>query len=511
MKDTTAKKIKSIGELAKISAKLKERGKKIVHCHGVYDLVHPGHIRHLKSAKKHGDILIVTLTKDKHVKRGPGRPIFNEHLRAETLASLEITDYVTSLDFSTAIEAIRAIKPTFYVKGKDYQDRKKDVTGKIYDEEDTVKKYGGKIIFTDDITFSSSHLINQHLDVYPKKTIKYLKELSKKFALTTVFDYFKNVQTKKILVIGDAIIDQYHYCTPMNKSTKEPIVVNKYVSEESFAGGVLATANHVAQLSKKVTLCSVLGSNKTFESLINKKMNKLTKTKFILRPNTSTTVKCRFVGEETKQKFFEVCYMDDSPLERDIETRLHDYLKKNIKSFDAVIVNDFGHGMLTPKIIKTLCSQSKFLALNVQSNSANLGFNMITKYRRADYVCIDELEMRLALHDKTSDIRVLLKQAHKALGCKTISVTRGQHGALSYTKKMGFVESPALSNLIVDKVGAGDAFFAFTAPCVATGMPEDLALFIGNAVGSLAVQIIGNREPVKLVDLNKFITRLLKF
>jgi sugar/nucleoside kinase (ribokinase family) len=146
----------------------------------------------------------------------------------------------------------------------------------------------------------------------------------------------------------------------------------------------------------------------------------------------------------------------------------------------------------------------------VQTNSANIGFNLVTKYPRSNFVCIDEMEMRFATHDRFSDLRTLIKKVYKGLGCEHIITTRGSFGSLGYSQKSGFHETPAFSYRVIDAIGAGDALFAFVSPCLARGLPLDLTSFIGNAVGSLAVQIVCNREPVKLVDLVKFITRLLK-
>ncbi len=504
-------KIKSLSQISLITQRLKTQGKKIVQCHGVFDLVHPGHIRHFASAKKEGDVLVVTITKDKHVKRGPGRPIFNEQLRAETLASLVAIDYVCTVDFPTAVEAIKAVCPNFYAKGPDYKDRKKDVTGKIYDEERALASVGGKIVFTDDVTFSSSSLINTYLEVYSDDTRKYLKKIAKKYELEEVLRQLDLALNQKVLVIGDAIIDQYHFCRPMNKSSKEPIVVNQYLSEETFAGGSLATACHSAQVVERARLLTVLGEDPSFERFIRSKLSKNISPKFYFRPDAQTTVKRRFLGDDTKQKFFEVCYMDDSELPKSKEDQIIKFLNNEIKHYDIVIVNDFGHGMLTPKIINTVCSKAKKIALNVQTNSANMGFNMVTKYKRANLVCIDELELRLAMHDKTTDLKLLTKKLKQQMKCDQIIVTRGRDGSLAMSADNKIHFAPALSHLVVDKVGAGDAFFAYIAPLYASGMKQDLISFIGNAVGSLAVQIVGNRGPVKKVDLIKFITRLMKF
>ncbi|MFA4854916.1 MAG: adenylyltransferase/cytidyltransferase family protein, partial [Candidatus Omnitrophota bacterium] len=85
MKRDPQAKIKTINELASILEKLRKEGKKIAHCHGCFDLLHPGHLKHFQAAKNKGDVLVVTLTKDEYVNKGPGRPVFNHHLRADSI------------------------------------------------------------------------------------------------------------------------------------------------------------------------------------------------------------------------------------------------------------------------------------------------------------------------------------------------------------------------------------------------------------------------------------------
>ena len=510
MEGKVVRKIKTVEQLAGIVANLKKKGKKVVQCHGVFDLIHLGHIRHFNLAKKDGDILIVTITADKYVKRGPGRPVFNEHLRAETLASLAITDYVSIIASPTATECIKKLKPDVYAKGTDYKKKESDVTGKIYEEEEAVQSAGGKLVFTDDITFSSSKLINNYFETYSPRTMKYIKAISKRYSAGEIAEKLNALKNLKVLVIGDVIIDQYHYCTPMGKSSKEHLVVNKYFLEEMFAGGSLATANNVSSVCENVDLLTVLGEKESFKEFIESRLSPNINPVFYYRPDSGSIIKRRFVDSESNRKLFEICYMKDDVISKKEEDAIVQHLKKTIRNYDLVIVSDFGHGLLTKRIIKTICSKAKYLALNVQTNSANIGFNLVTKYPRADCVCIDETELRFATHDKFSDLRVLAKKVQDMLGCEHIIATRGPRGSLSYSKSEGFHETPAFAQCVVDSIGAGDAFFAFIAPCFAAGMSQDLVSFVGNAVGSIAVQIVCNREPVKFVDLIKFITRLLK-
>ena len=511
MSQALTKKVVILEDFKKIVPALKKQGNVIVHCHGVFDLVHPGHIKHFQSAKKAGDILVVTITADIFVKRGPGRPIFKQAVRAETLAALAAVDYVAIVHGPTALEAISVIRPNLYAKGPDYKNQAEDITGKISEEEELVKKFGGKLLITDDVTFSSSKLINEHLETYSPDVQNYLHALKKKYAADDVASFFSSLQKLKVLVIGDTIIDEYHYCTQLGKSSKEPLVVNQFERAESYAGGVLATANHMSSILQKVTLLTVLGKKDTKKDFILKNLKKNIRTKFFTRPDSETIVKRRYLSSAQGRKLFEICFMNDAPIPDAIEKSILSYLKRSLSSFDIVVVNDFGHGLLTPRIIALLTKNAKQLAINVQTNSANAGFNLVTKYPKADYLCVDEMELRYATRDRFGDLKKITKSVQKDLRAKFLMTTRGSKGSLSYSsKKKSFSAAPALTSSVVDAVGAGDAFFAYTAPAFGGKLPEDFTAFIGNVVGALAVQIVGNKASVEYVDVMKFITRLLK-
>ena len=155
-------KILKLEELAEKIEELKAQGKKIVHCHGCFDLMHPGHIKHFQAAKKMGDVLVVTLTPDKYVDKGPERPVFNENLRAESIAALECVDYVAVNKWPTAEETLRLLKPNFYVKGQEFENIE-DKTGKIQKEYEVIREIGSEMRFTHEIVFSSTELIKKYI------------------------------------------------------------------------------------------------------------------------------------------------------------------------------------------------------------------------------------------------------------------------------------------------------------------------------------------------------------
>ena len=505
-------KILSIEGLAQVAEEVRASGRKVVLCHGVFDLLHMGHVRHLETAAREGDVLMVTLTADRFVNKGPGRPVFSEQLRAEMVAAVEYVDWVGVNEAPTAEPVLAAIRPDIYVKGSDYKQAEDDVTGKIVFEQETVEAYGGRLIYTEDITFSSSSLINKHLSVYEPTLSQYLSNMREEGALERLTGVIDKVKNMRVLFVGDAILDEYQYVVPMGKSPKENMIATLFQNKELFAGGVFAAANHVASFCREVEIVTCLGHDDSYEEQILESLKPNIKMTALHREGIPTTRKCRFIDTSySTRKLFEVYFMDDSPLPPNLTAELRDVLLDRIPHYDLVVVTDFGHGLLGDGIIPLLCEKAPFLAVNTQSNSANHGFNLITKYPRADYLCIDGPEARLAVRQKYADLTTVIGELlPAAVECPRLIVTQGKHGCLTYEAGLPIHRVPALTSTIVDTVGAGDAFFAVTAPMVAAGANMADIGFLGNAAGAMKVGIVGHRSSVEKVSLIKFLTALLK-
>jgi rfaE bifunctional protein nucleotidyltransferase chain/domain len=503
-------KVRSIEELAAIAHHLRDSGKSIVQAHGAFDLLHLGHVRHLEAARRLGDALVVTVTADRFVNKGPGRPVFNEGLRAEMLAALEYVDWVAINPSPDAVSAITAIRPDIYVKGQDYQNPAGDVTGKITAERDAVEEHGGRLAFTDEATFSSSELINRHLNVFEPHIRKHLSSLRSDGGLADILGLLDRVRGYRVLVVGDAIIDEYQYVLPMGKSQKENIIATRYQDHEVFAGGVFAAANHVASFCAEVDVVTSLGARHSFEEAVRGQLLPNVRLHNVMRPGAPTTRKRRFVDPSYMRKLFEVYYIDDDPFPAEMQKRIDGVIAEIASEVDVVIVTDFGHGLLGSSSIELLSRTAPFLAVNCQSNSANLGFNLITKYPRSDYVCIDAPEARLATADRTSPIGEVARRLETLIGCPKMIITQGKHGCVTY-ERGGVVHTiPAFAKNVIDTVGAGDAFLSVTSPLVAAGGPLHQIGFIGNVVGALKVEIVGHRRSIEKPDLVKAITGLLK-
>src|SRR5205823_3137739 len=200
--ETTRNKVRRLEDLSQTLARVRESGKKIVHCHGVFDLLHIGHIKHLEAARKLGDLLVVTLTPDRFVNKGPHRPAFPERLRAEALASLACVDFVAINEWPTAVETIARLRPDFYVKGIVREAGKRDHTNAIQQEEDAVKAAGGKLVLTDEETFSASTLINRFTDVFTPETRTFLEQFRARHTPEDIVGYLQAIRKLKVLIVG---------------------------------------------------------------------------------------------------------------------------------------------------------------------------------------------------------------------------------------------------------------------------------------------------------------------
>ena len=503
-------KILSLDGIAAQSGVLKSQGKRVVLCHGTFDLMHTGHIRYLQRARREGDVLLVTVTADEFVNKGPGRPVFGEHLRAESLAALECVDFVAINRAVSAVDALHKIQPNVYAKGSEYRSHGDDVTGNIIREQSAVEEHGGEIFYTDEITFSSSSLLNQHFGVFPPETRNFLESFGEKWPVKEIHRIVGSLADLKVLVIGDAIIDQYHYVSPLGQTGKGNALAVRYDSEEQFAGGSVAVANHIARFVTAATLVTGLGDFDSHEDFIREKLQTNVRPVFSRFKNAPTVTKRRFVDSDLA-KLFEVYFFQETPVLEQEGRQVCKWLEDNVDDYDVVVVADFGNGFITDGMIKVLCEKARFLAVNTQINSGNRGYHVINRYSRADFVSLNEPELRLAAHNRHAALEEVSAAIAAKTGAAHLAITRGTKGMMMLdSKSRVFHKVPALSSRVIDRVGAGDAFLSLAALCLGKGAAADAAAFIGSVAAALDVQIVCNREPIDPTVLKKYVSTLLK-
>jgi rfaE bifunctional protein nucleotidyltransferase chain/domain len=170
------RKILTLDRLLEMRAHARQAGQTIVHCHGCFDIVHPGHIHHLEFARSLGDQLVVTVSADSQVNKGIDRPLIPDDLRAMSLAALECVDWVYVNPAPTAVELLDQLQPDIYVKGREHETSHDP---RFLAERDIVVRHGGRVVFSSgDIVFSSTALIRslESSDIFNEEKLARLRD-----------------------------------------------------------------------------------------------------------------------------------------------------------------------------------------------------------------------------------------------------------------------------------------------------------------------------------------------
>ena len=503
-------KILDIHELHGVLEPHRRSGKTIVHCHGVFDLLHPGHFRHLAAARQLGDVLVVTITADDFVGKGPGRPAFTQNLRTEALAGLEAVDYVSVVADSTALPAIQEVRPSLYVKGVEYNEEADDPTGMIREERSLVESFGGVVTYTDDIVFSSSSLINSFMPQHAPKTQSWLSSLREEFGLASVLEWLDRIQEVEVTIVGEAILDVYTECDTLGVASKEPVLCLNRRTSVTHAGGALAIAQHCAGLGARTSLVTGLNSvDFDHGSLHQLRLAGIALDLVPLDPRP-TIRKERILDAKTQSRVLELYEMDDTPLDGAGLQALVEALRSRANGSHMVLVADYGHGLLSDEYILQALSNADFLALNAQTNAGNHGFNSVQRYPKADFVTLNGNEVRLEARRRHVDLDAYIPELRSALDAQAILVTQGGAGLELFLANGATVRSPALAPFVADRVGAGDAVLSVTSLLARLGAPAPIIGLLGNIVGAWAVSFLGNEKSLDIGALKRQVSAVLK-
>ena len=478
--------------------------------HGVFDAIHIGHLWYFKNAKKFADKLIVSVTTDKYVNKGPGKPIFDINQRVELLKSINIIDEVVISNNKTAVEVIKKIKPDFYIKGSDYKNINSDPSNQIKTEKKAVEQVGGKLIFTDTPLFSSSSIINKNFDFLKndKKKFLTLYEKNKYHLIKSFSNFIKNKSNKKILLIGDPLLDIMKFVLPSGKSNKNNIIATRFLKEEINLGGTLLILNFISQFYKEIDYLFV--GNKKDYNFLKTKINSNVKIKFILS-NNNIIRKIRYIDNYKDSKFFQVNENEDTRFEKKIHNKILSFIKGKFKKIDNILFFDFGYNYSFPELGKLLEKFSKKLILNCQTNSYNFGFNLASKYKKSKILGIDENELRLIVQDKNTPLGNIIKNNKRLFkGINTLIVTQGKIGCyILRNNKIKFI--PTILKPSLDTTGSGDIFLSmFAVLSISNQFKIEEIAIISHVAAGLHANELGNRYNLEKKYISKILSSVLK-
>lgn len=496
----------------KIKPKLQNEGKTIALSHGVFDLMHPGHIIHLEQAKGMADVLVVSVTAAKYVRKGPGRPYFNDEMRMKVLEALECVDYVMLSEGYTVDDIIENVEPDIYVKGEEYAKAEDDITGKITEEKALVEQHGGRLGFTTGQVFSSTKLINIAMSGLSDEVRQYMRDFKTRHTMEELRGYADKIGSLKVLVVGDVIIDKYTYCNIQGMMSKDMGYSARLSHSEEYLGGTVAIARHLATFTDHVTLMSIVGNEEDIRLRFYDELADKMQLRLIYSAEVPTIVKHRYLTRNEKREEYKKIFAinniaENRRYEEDAYTSFKEKLREKIEDYDAVFLCDFGHGLIDRETMDIIQEKAKYLVLNCQTNSSNKGLNIITKYTRADVFTLDQQELKLAFPEYSMDEQLGLQRLAKHLNGNGW-LTRGSKGAFGICE--GKVQDcPAFTLSVKDTIGAGDAFFAVSGIFTVAGAPVEVGTLMGNIGGALGANIVGNKEAVEKVNVLKYASTLM--
>lgn len=469
-------------ELYELTAKVGKfpRDRKVIICHGCWDVLHPGHIRHLTYAKSKADILVVSITSDKHIVKGTYRPYVPQDIRAESVAALSMVDYIVIDDHTAALEIIASLQPDFFAKGFEYASRNEATKAEV----SAVESYGGKVIFTPgDIVYSSTKLLNTHL---PKLHIEKLINLMRKFDIT--FDglrrVFKQFHDYSIHVVGDTIIDTYTRTNLIGCNAKTPTFSVLYDGHEDFVGGAAIVARHLKVAGADVTFTTVLGNDKMGRFAASEMKN--IKLEAIIDESRPTTHKNVIIAGDSR--LLKIDTVDNSQVSVNICREISDLISRT--GCNAIIFSDFRHGIFNKNTIPVFSKIRPESFMVADSQTASRWGN-ITEFSGFDLITPNEKEARFALADQDSNICALASTTKEAAQAKNIILKLGTRGV--FFLQDGLPHSvDSFADDVKDAVGAGDALLAYATLTMLASKSLPMACIIGSMAAACECEIDGN-------------------
>jgi rfaE bifunctional protein kinase chain/domain/rfaE bifunctional protein nucleotidyltransferase chain/domain len=519
------KKIVAVDQLREIVQRAQAEGKVIVQCHGCFDILHPGHLRHLGWAKGQGDILIVSVSADKVVNKGFLRPYVPEGLRAENLAALEMVDYVTIDDGEWAGPILDLIRPNIYIKGKEFQDV---FDGRFGRERQLVESYGGQMRFSSgDVVYSSTKIIEDFKDRL-EPGMEPIQAFCKRHKITeeTIGKTLETIRGKKILVVGDTIVDRYIYCDSLGMSAEAPVLVVRPHASDMFVGGAGIVAEHVQSLGATAHFCTIVGKDPEGEYVQKQLERRHLASEVVVDTTRPTTLKTRYLSEG--KKLLNINQFRDHNLDPEVAAQLRERIEAAGADADAIVISDFSYGVITVGVLEALCKLGRKRNVPIIGDvqcSSQMG--NVARMKGITMTTPSEREARIALCDRESGIADLGARLLTVTGNRSLLITLADRGVMIFEikdkpldeealsmpqhelKKMMWTEYlPTFARYTVDPMGAGDAMLATTACALAAGCSIMQATYLGNCGAAVECSKVGNvplgREELFAVARSQF-------
>jgi rfaE bifunctional protein kinase chain/domain/rfaE bifunctional protein nucleotidyltransferase chain/domain len=500
---SASRKIVPLEKLLTLRAEARAAGKTVVHCHGCFDIVHPGHIMHLEYARSLGDLLVVSVSADSQVNKGVNRPLIPDDLRAASLAALECVDCVYVNADPTAADLLARLQPDIYVKGKEYE---LNADPRFIAERQVVENAGGRVVFSSgEVVFSSTALIDGLPGVQNFNDQK-VQRFCQRYDVErpSVHRLLSKFAGRKVVVIGDYILDRYHFCDATGVAGEGPMMALRHLRRDDYDGAAAVIGLHLLSLGADATLVTALADD-DLSTQTEMRLRAAGLNVQALRTRRDLVVKNRFLVDESK--LFKVDEGSVAPADSRTEQALADLLLAAAQDADAVIFADFGYGVISSglleKVMRPLRKTVPVLTADVSGRQGNL-----LNFKEVDLLCPTERETRETLHDFSSGMGFLVWKLLQATAARQAIITLGKRGLVTFARpaddpngRLASGYLPALTSNAVDPLGCGDALLATASLALACGASLEQAAYLGAAAAAIEVRQLGN-QPVTIEALS---------
>jgi rfaE bifunctional protein kinase chain/domain/rfaE bifunctional protein nucleotidyltransferase chain/domain len=509
-------KILSLDQLLGLRERARAEGRRVVQCHGCFDIVHPGHIRHLRFARAQGDVLLVSVTGDAGVGKGAGRPLIPQELRAENLAELDCVDWVHVCPEPTALSLLERVRPDVYIKGREYEHNKDP---RFAAEREMVERGGGRVVFSSgDVVFSSTALVRaleSSVDPFHGRLRSVLddEELSAE-RLTALAAAFRG---RRVVVVGEVILDTYVFCDRPDVAGESPVMTLRPVERRRFDGGAAVIARHAAALGASPILVTALPEDAEAVELRARLLAEGVDVRAVACGSRLPEKQRMLVGA---QKMVKIDLVDPLVLDerqRDALVATAEGAAREVHT-DAAIIADFGLGLLTPAVTERLARKLRQGAAVVTGDVSGRRATL-RAMKGMDLVCPSEGELRDAFHNHAEGLPAVAWEMFSELGLAAAIVTMGAEGLVAFSRQPGVDAGsgwasrlrgehvPAFSTHAVDALGCGDALLTTATLALAVGASLKGAAVLGAAAASVEARRLGN-IPVSASDLRREVERV---
>ena len=489
-RDLVGHKIKTVDELVAEIGPF-PRDKKVIMCHGTFDVVHPGHVRHLLYAKRHADVLVASLTADAHIEKANLRPYVPQDLRAINLAALEIVDYVIVDTDPTPLKNLKAIQPDYFAKGYEYYDGA--VHPKTEEEIEVLDSYGGEVIFTPgDIVYSSSSLIEAsppNLGV--EKLLMVMSGEGVDFP--DLHAALHAVSGLRVHVVGDTIVDSLTRCSMIGGMTKTPTMSVRYEEKDDYVGGAGVVAKHLRAAGAEVVYSTVLGDDAFKDFVLADLKAAGVVCEAIVDPTRPTTNKNAIVSDN--YRLLKIDTLDN----RSISEKIRNEITASIRTTetDIVVFSDFRHGVFNRETIPDMIEAIPEDVLRVADSQVASRWGNILEFQDFDLITPNEREARFALGDQDSVVRPLAQALRERANCQLLILKLGDRGTLTFRNRpegdpRAFFSLESFAGNVTDAVGAGDALLAYSTLALKATGSDVIASILGSIAAAVECEHDGN-------------------